>query len=266
MGRRIGLIAGGGDIPRIVLEDIRGRGWSAAVAAVQGAADPELAGLAEAFAWVVPPDVAGLVAFFRREKVATVYMAGKVDPALALATQGAGPGAAALAADRRAGPLLGVLIDHLAGQGIEVGDPSPFYERFLCPAGVLGRTVPGPAVLADIAFGWPLARRVADEEIGQTLAVKAGVVVAVEGLEGTDLAVRRAGELAGPGIVVLKAGRRRQDPRIDLPAVGAGTVRGLVRARAAALCIEAGVVPFFQKDEALALADANGLAVLARAG
>jgi hypothetical protein len=267
MGRRVGLIAGGGDLPRIALEDIRGRGWAAVVAGVRGAADPGLTALGEAFSWIAPWDVSGLVEFFRRERITAVYMAGKVDPRAVLETAGADPAALAIAAeagDRRAGPLLRALIDHLSGQGIEVVDPAPFFERFACPAGVLGRTSPGPGVLADIAFGWPLARRVADEEIGQTVVVKDGVVVAVEGLEGTDRAVQRAGELAGPGTVVLKAGRRRQDPRIDLPVVGDATIRGLVRARAAALCIEAGVVPFLRREEALALADANGLAVVAR--
>lgn len=269
MGRAIGLIAGGGDIPRVVLEGVRARGESAAVAAVKGAADPDLARLAGSFAWVGVGDVGGLVDFFRRAGVTAVYLAGKVDPRAALETASSDPDAPATApeaGDRRAGPLLRAFIDHLAGQGFEVGDPGPFLERFLCPAGVLGRIAPGPGVLADIAFGWPLARRVADEEIGQTLVVKNGVVVAVEGLEGTDAAVQRGGELAGPGTVVLKAGRRRQDPRVDLPAVGLETVRGLVRARAAALCIEARVVPFLRREEALALADANRLAVIARPG
>ncbi|MBN2206776.1 MAG: UDP-2,3-diacylglucosamine diphosphatase LpxI [Candidatus Aminicenantes bacterium] len=269
MRRRIGLIAGAGDVPRLVLAEVSARGWRAAVAGVRDAADPELAGLADAFAWIAPQDVGGLVEFFRGAGVETVYMAGKVDPRTALETTAAGPETSAVATppgDRRAGPLLRALINHLAGRGFAVGDPSPFFRRFLCPAGILGRTAPAPGVLTDLAFGWPLARRVADEEIGQTLVVKDGVVVAVEGLEGTDRTILRAGELAGPGTVVLKVGRRRQDPRVDLPAVGLTTVRGLVAVRAAALCIEAGVVPFFQKEEALALSDANGLAVIARPG
>lgn len=267
MGRRIGVIAGSGAVPRLVLEDVLARGWRAAVAAVRGEADPSLAGLADGFDWISPWDVAGLVDFFRRAGVETVFMAGKVDPRAALEKTDADHSSLELAAkagDLRAGPLLRVLIEHLAGQGFEVGDPSLFFEHFVCPEGILTRTEPDRRVIGDIEFGWPLARRIADEEIGQTVIVKGGTVVAVEGMEGTDGAVLRAGELAGPGTVVLKAGRRRQDPRIDLPAVGIGTVRSMIQARAAALCIEAGVVPFFQKEEALDLADANGLAVLAR--
>jgi DUF1009 family protein len=269
MGRRIGLVAGSGAIPRFVLEDARARGWSAAVAAVRGEADPGLAELADAFEWIGPWDVAGLVGFFRRARVGTVFLVGKVGPRTALESAGAEAAALELlakAGDRTPGALLRVLIDHLAGQGLAVEDPGVFFERFLCPSGVLTGTEPVPAVLEDIGFGWPLVKRIADEEIGQTLVVKERAVVAVEGMEGTDRAILRAGHLAGGGTVVLKAGRRRQDPRIDLPAVGIGTVRSLVEARAAALCIEAEAVPFFQKEEALALADANGIAVLARTG
>ena len=269
MGRRIGLIAGSGAIPRFVLDDVRARGWNAAVAAVRGEADPGLAGLSDAFEWIAPRDISGLVRFFRRARVGTVFMAGKISPGTAL--ESAGDEAAVLdlmskAGDRTPGALLRVLIDYLAGQGFEVGNPKVFFERLLCPEGVLSRTEPSRAVLEDIGFGWPLVRRIADEEIGQTLVVKDKAIVAVEGMEGTDRAVLRGGELAGGGTVVLKAGRRHQDPRIDLPAVGIGTVRSLVGAKATALCIEAGTVPFFQKDEALALADANGIAILARTG
>jgi len=109
-----------------------------------------------------------------------------------------------------------------------------------------------------------LARSIADLDIGQTIVVKDKAIVAVEAMEGTDETIRRAGRLAGPGIVAIKVGRTRQDMRIDVPAVGLETMRVLVAVHGAALVFEAGRVPFFQKEEALALADANGIAVLAR--
>ena len=267
MGRRIGIIAGSGAIPRLVLEDVRGRGWSAAVAALPGEADPGLAGLADAFAWIDPRDIGRFAAFFREARAGTIFLLGKLDPRMALEeadAEGEVRELLARAGGRTPGALLRAVIDELSGRGLDVGDPRLFFEPYQCAAGVLTRTVPAPAVEADIAFGWPLARMIADGEIGQTLVVKGGTVVAVEGLEGTDRAIVRGGRLAGPGTVVLKAGRRRQDPRIDLPAVGLETVRSLIEARAAALCIEAAVVPFFQREEALALADASGIAVLAR--
>ncbi len=108
-----------------------------------------------------------------------------------------------------------------------------------------------------------MVRTLADLDIGQTLVVKDRAVVAVEGMEGTDETVRRAAALAGPGVVVLKAARTRQDPRVDLPMVGLETVRTLVEARAAALVVEAGRVPF-SKGEARAAAAAPEVALIGR--
>jgi hypothetical protein len=119
--------------------------------------------------------------------------------------------------------------------------------------------------LKDIGFGLRIAREVADLEIGQTVVVKNGAIVVVEGMEGTDRAIQRAGRLAGPGFIVVKAGRTSQDMRIDVPAVGLDTVKTLLRAGGAALGLEAGKVAFFQKHEAVSLADAQGVSVVVRA-
>jgi DUF1009 family protein len=120
-------------------------------------------------------------------------------------------------------------------------------------------------VLKDIDFGLGIARRAADLEIGQTLVVKDGAVVAVEGMEGTDRAIQRGGRLAGPGFIVVKAGRTSQDMRLDLPAVGLDTIKTLLRAGGAALGIEAVKVAFFQRQAAVGLADAQGASIVVRA-
>jgi DUF1009 family protein len=194
-------------------------------------------------------------------------MAGKIDPRAVFS--GGTPDAAAKALlarapDRTPSGLIGTLIEFLAGEGLSVMDPKSWLAPYFCPAGPLTSAAPSPAAQADIEFGWARARRIADEDIGQTLAVKDGAVVAVEGLEGTDETIKRAGRLAGEGLVVLKAARTGQDLRVDVPAVGAETLRCLIRVGAAALCIEAGSVAFFDRDESLALAEANRIAVLAR--
>ena len=89
-------------------------------------------------------------------------------------------------------------------------------------------------------------------------------MVAVEGIEGTDETIKRAGHLAGKGIVVVKVCRSGQDPRIDLPAVGLNSVKSLIQAGGGTLCFEARKVPFFQKDEAIALADSRGISIVAK--
>jgi DUF1009 family protein len=267
MGRRIGIIAGGGAFPVRVLAETRKLGWYCPVAGLRGAASEELEKEAQAFIWVGPLELEKLLAFFRSHEVAEAVMFGKFDhrmifadgfPAGGIAAPGLRP------PDLQPATLVISLIEFLEARGLKILDPSVFLAPHLCPAGVLGRVEGVESVVSDAAFGWPLVKALADLDIGQTLVVKKQAVVAVEGMDGTDETIRRGASLAGEGVVVLKTARTRQDARIDVPMVGLETIRVLTRVKAAALVIEAGRVPFFQKEEALALADEAGLAVLAR--
>ncbi len=267
MGERIGLIAGAGGFPLLALREAHRQGLSCVVAAVRGEARTEIGAGAEAVQWFAPAELGRLIAYFKEQGVQKVLMAGKIDPRSIDAASSPDAAARAVlgkAADRTPAGLIKALLETLAGAGLSVLDPGTWLAPYFCPAGPLTPAPLPPDVAADIEFGWGRVRRLADEEIGQTLAVKNRAVVAVEGLEGTDEAIKRAGRLAGPGVVVLKAARTRQDLRIDVPAVGAETLRSLIRVGGAALCIEAGGVAFFDRPEALALAEANGVAVLAR--
>lgn len=267
MRQRLGLIAGGGDFPLQALAEVKRRGFICVVAGLRGAASAELEKKADAFAWFEIRDLDKLAGFFKGQGVRDAVMFGKIEhrtifadgfPAETLAPFLSG------LADRSPTSLLKALVGYLQAGGLEILDPTAFLEPFFCVEGVSGlvRVSAETAEAAD--FGWPLAKTLADADIGQTLIVKGRSVVAVEGMEGTNATIRRAARLAGDGIVVLKAGRSVQDPRLDMPAVGLATIRTLVGARAAALVIEAGRVPFFQKEEALAEAAEAGLAVWAR--
>ena len=166
--------------------------------------------------------------------------------------------------DKSPTSLISMAIEYLSSQGITVKDPTEFLSSVLYDEGVLSEAKPSPQIQEDIDFGWEKARGLADLDIGQTLIVKDKAVVAVEGMEGTDETIGRSGQIAGPGAVVIKISRSFQDPRIDFPAVGLSTVQSLVDAQCAALCFEAKRVAFFQKEEAVSLADANGIVILAR--
>jgi len=267
MGRRLGIVAGAGVFPRLAAARARGEGRRVVVAAVRGEADPASAAAADVVEWVGPGDLARTLAFFKKEGVDELLLAGKIDPrVLVLGPDGLDAAARALVgelADLGPASVLAVLAGFLSGQGIRVLDPTPFLEDFFCAPGVLTRTAPTEDVLADIAFGRPKARALADLDVGQTIAVKNRVVIAVEGVDGTDRTILRAGELAGPGIVAVKVARTRQDPRLDLPAVGPETVRSLIQARGRALWFEAAAMPFFEREESVALADGSGIAVIA---
>lgn len=268
MSRPLGVIAGSGDFPFFICREAARAGRISVVAAISGQASPDLeaeCGTFEPFELRRAPELA---VFFRKHAVREVVFAGKIDPRTVFETQGAGgllPRLLGLGSDSSPATIIEKAIRWLAGQGIEVIDPSPFLKTAFCPEGRLSRARGDRRIENDIDFGWDKARALADYDIGQTLVVKQGAVVAVEGLEGTDSAIRRGGELAGPGVVVIKLSRTLQDPRIDLPAVGLDTVRSLIAARAAALCLEAGRMPFFRREEAVDLADKNRLVLIARA-
>jgi len=267
MGPRIGLIAGGGDFPLQALFEAKKQNLTCVVAGLRGAAAAEIQREADAFEWFGPTELGKLVSFFKSQEVRDVLMLGKIEhrtifqkdfPDEALA-----PFLARLP-DQSPPTLLKALIGYLQANGLAILDPAAFLEPYFCAEGVLGTVPVSDAVSAAAEFGWPLAKTLADTDIGQTLVVKERAVVAVEGMEGTDETIRRGAQLAGDGVVVLKAGRTLQDLRIDVPMVGLTTMRTLTKVKAAALVIEAGRVPFIQKEEALELAAGAGLAVLVK--
>jgi DUF1009 family protein len=266
MGQRIGIIAGSGEFPLLAVAEVRRRGLETVVAAVRGEAEDALGDEVPGAAWFGPGDLGGLLAFLKSRGIAEVLIAGKVRPESLLRPETLDPAARRVletAGEWSPSRLIGSLIAFLEGQGIRVLDPSPFLAGRFLPPGVLTRTRPSPLVLADIERGFAVARALADLDAGQTAVVKNGVVVALEGIEGTDLTILRAGDLAGPGTVVVKVARTNQDPRIDLPGAGLGTVRSLVEARASAFAFEAEKVVLFQKDESVAAADEHGIALVA---
>jgi hypothetical protein len=261
------LIAGGGDFPLQALGEAKKQGYVCVVAGMRGAAAPELKRDADAFEWFGPTELEKLVSFLKSREVRDAVLVGKVEHRTIFRKDLQDEAVARLPArisDQSPSSVLKTLIDYLTLHGLNVLDPAIFLAPFLCPEGRLGSVAASEAVLAEAAFGWPLAKALADLDIGQTMIVKGRAVVAVEGMEGTDETIRRGARLAGEGVVVLKVGRTRQDMRIDVPAVGLETMRTLVQARAVALVIETGNVPFFQKDEALALAEAEGIAVIVK--
>ena len=160
--------------------------------------------------------------------------------------------------------MIHTAIDYFLKKGIKIIDPTIFLSPYFCRAGVFTKTYPNKQDEEDISFGWDKAKILADQDIGQTLIVKNKIVLAVEGAEGTNETIRRAGDLIGDGFVVIKRTRTHQDPRIDLPGIGLETVKHLVKAGGKILCFEADKMPFFQKDEALELADMNNISILAR--
>lgn len=260
----MGLIAGSGSLPIAIAEGVRRHGRPVICINVFDA-DPALERLAETSYTVALGELGGVIAALRRHGVREVLLAGKVDKMAAMAStrlDAVAMQAARRMTDFRDASILGALVAVLEDAGFTVADQTRYIGHLVPVPGVLGARRPTAEELRDIELGRRIAAGVAALDIGQAVAVRHGVIVAVEAAEGTDAMIRRAGALA-PDIVVVKVSRPRQDPRYDLPVVGAQTIEALAASSGTALAVEAGRTILVERDRLVAAADALGVAVVA---
>ena len=263
---RIGLIAGSGRFPVLFAETARRRGVEVVAVAHRGETAPGLEGVVDAIVWIRAGELEAMIAALKRHEVRRAVLVGGIaKPRLFHDLR---PDARALAVIQRVGKLrddllLRALAEELEREGIAVVASTLFLQDIVPEAGVLGRRAPTPEEWADIRFGFRVAKSIGRFDIGQSVVVRMEAVVAVEGIEGTDATIQRAGALANGEIVVVKACKPTQDLRFDLPAVGPQTVRTLAAVRGRALALEAGRTIVLDRAELVALADAADIAVVA---
>ncbi len=267
MADRLGLIAGGGDLPLEIARAAQGR----AVFAVgfPGITDPALSDRVEAMSWQTLGRVSSILTTLREAGVVDLVLAGKIEKNDLIGSPGnlrlddLARTWLARSHDLRDGRLLSLVGRLLESEGFSVLSQSDLVPHLLPAAGQLGKLEPTREQLRDLAFGWPLARQLADADIGQCIAVKQRAVVAVEALEGTDAAIARATALVGHGLCVIKLAARGHDPRFDLPTVGPSTLAPLVAAGGGVLAVEAGRTLVLHRDDMIDRADHGNVAVLA---
>lgn len=269
MGKRLGVIAGSGDFPFYVCEKAQNLGYNCVVAGISGEAEGTIGEKVSVFEWFDVHEIAKLVTYFRNNGVREAVFAGKIDHRVIYQSAELGkmlPVLLEQGRERSPTVLIQAVIKIFSAQGIDIQDPTKYIASAFCAPGILTETKPSIDVEEDILYAWGVAKKLADLDIGQTVVVKNKAVVALEGMEGTDETIKRGGELAGEGIVVVKVSRSSQDPRIDLPAVGLETIKILVESGGKALVFEAERIPFFQKKEALSLAEAHRVSIIAKKG
>jgi DUF1009 family protein len=169
--------------------------------------------------------------------------------------------------DRNDDTLLSVVVNEYARSGITMAPATDFAPQLLARPGQLTVRGPTAAELADIEYGWPLAREMGRLDIGQSVAVKGRATLAIEAVEGTDACIRRAGELCPQGgFTVVKVAKPQQDMRFDVPTIGVGTIESLVAAGASCLAIEAGKTIVVDEAEVVELANRRRLAIVSLVG
>ncbi len=261
----IGLIAGSGRFPLLFAESARRAGHEVVVAAFVNQTLPELANHVQAITWVKLGEFGKVAAALKRGGASGVVMLGGVTKARFFRDAWvdlAGLKLLAEVAVRSDDNLLRAVARWLEEQGLPVVDPTPYLQDRLAPEGVLGKHAPSDEEWADASYGLELARGIGRLDLGQTVVVKDRVGVAVEALEGTDACIRRGGELAKEGAVVVKAVKPHQDRRFDLPAVGPDTIGVMRDVKARVLAVEAGATLIMDRDEMVGRADDARIAVV----
>jgi len=268
----IGLIAGHGNFPRQVLRAARQIGHDVAVVAITGEASPDFEAHARgqgvsAFSWIELGQLGACIQAFKAAGVSQATMAGHVKHVRIFG--GVAPDPLLLAVLQKlpaqnTDSLLSAVVAVLGDHGIAVTDSTALLPALVGRAGVLTSRAPDDAMQADFVFGYRIADVIAGADIGQTVVVKDRAVVAVEGMEGTDAAIARAGALAGRGARVVKVAKPAQDRRFDVPVVGLGTVAAMKAAGADALSIDAGLTLVVDGEQFYAAANDAGLVVVGR--
>src|SRR5207249_2292841 len=165
---------------------------------------------------------------------------------------------------RNAESIFAAIADELAKVDVELLSATTFLEDSLAPAGLIAGPKLSRREEEDVAFGWKITKEIARLDIGQTVIVKNGTIVAVEALEGTNETIKRGGNLARKGAVAIKVAKPHQDTRFDVPVIGVETMRVAAEAKLRVIAVEAGKTLLLERDAIIDLADRAKISILAR--
>jgi DUF1009 family protein len=263
--KRIGLIAGNGRLPHLFAEAARQQGLEVVAVGHLGETDPALESRVRSLSWVRLAQIDRIVRILREAGVTRAVMAGGISRIRAFTEARPDQGAVRIALRLRSfrdDSLLRAVADYFQRAGVQIVSPTDFLTHLLVPAGHLAGPGLDPGQRKDIALGIEVAQLLGRADVGQTVVVKNGHVLAMEAIEGTNETIRRAGKLGGPGAVVVKFSKPQQDRRFDLPAVGPGTLEAMEESGAKVLAVEAGRTMILEGEQVYARAQRQGVTLL----
>jgi len=277
MGARLGLIAGNGKFPFLVLDAAASKGYEVVVAAIREETDPAIEHRgAVAVHWMSLGELSKLIDTFKAAGVSEAIMAGQVKHKQIFSAIKPDWKLAKLLLSlttRNTDSLIGAVAKVLGDEGIHLQSSTELLEPMLATAGVLTRRRPSDQEQTNITYGRAVAHHVARFDIGQTVVIAEAACVAIEAMEGTDQAILRAGTLMkslhgeastlSRELTVIKVAKPNQDMRFDVPVVGIHTIETMVQAGASCLALDANKCLMLEREKVIAAADASEIAIVA---
>jgi UDP-2,3-diacylglucosamine hydrolase len=263
----LGIVAGNGVYPRRLADSARKAGVKRIVAAAfSNETDPALGQHVDVIEWLRVGQLSRLLNFFREQQVHQAVMAGQIEPKNLFDLRPDWKALLVLAKlkQRNAESIFGAIADELAKIDVELMPATSFLEDQLAPAGLIAGPKLSRREEEDIDLGWKMAKEIARLDIGQTVIVKNGTVLAVEAFEGTNDAIKRGSALARKGALMIKVAKPNQDMRFDVPVVGVETIKVAAKAKLRAIAVEAGKTLLLERDELIDLAERAKISIVAR--
>jgi hypothetical protein len=260
----LAIVAGSGAYPHAMVRGARAAGVGRiVVAAFQHETDPDLANLVDSIEWMRVGQLGKMLSFLKHSGARHAVMSGQIAPKNLFDLR---PDIKALVLlarlpERNAESIFSAIAASMADVGVELLPATSFMEECLAPEGVLAGPAPGRKERSDLAYGFRIAKESSRLDIGQTVVVKGGTVLAVEAFEGTNAAILRGGALGKKGAVMVKVSKPGQDLRFDVPVIGPITLQTAAEAGLAAIGVEAGKTLLLEKDKLCALASEHRITI-----
>jgi hypothetical protein len=263
----LGIIAGSGIYPRALADAARKAGVKKIVAAAfTNETDPVLTQHVDLVEWLRVGQLSRLLKFFREQKIRHAIMAGQIAPKNLFELRPDWKALLVLAKlkERNAESIFAAIANELAKVDVDLMPATSFLEDQLAPRGLIAGPKLSRREEEDVEFGWKIAKEMARRDIGQTVLVKNGTVLAVEALEGTNDTIKRGGTLAGKGAVMIKVAKPDQDMRFDVPVIGVETIQIAADAQVRVIAVEADKTLLLERDAVVELARRAGISLIAR--
>lgn len=263
---KIGLIAGKGDLPIILAQQLIKSGYKVYVIGFINITHKSIEKYATNIYWVSLGSLQPIIDFFHTEKISKAVLAGLIRHEHIFEPIQLDTRAKAFfnnLADMKAMSILSSFANELLKDGIQLLPMTNFLLHLIPERGILTNIAPDKKLMEDIAFGKNIAKKIAALDIGQTVVVKNKAILAVESIEGTDRCILRGGKLGKKDTVVVKVARPQQDLRFDLPIIGYRTIQTMKKAKAKVLAIEARKSIILAKEKTIQIANAAGIIVIA---